>query len=131
MDDCGIIVNQLKILLRVRILFLQESVATMNSDSHDDSATVACFCALQLIGDSIILRSVYIAYKYLKHPIKLRYSVELTIVPSVIFVSLVPGSIGINVSLQSIIPASFRILLAYADCFIEMSPLVCVTSIPR
>ncbi|GKB77078.1 hypothetical protein Tco_0943973 [Tanacetum coccineum] len=25
MDDCGIIVNQLKILLRVRILFLQES----------------------------------------------------------------------------------------------------------
>ncbi|GKG57342.1 hypothetical protein Tco_0584768, partial [Tanacetum coccineum] len=26
-------------------------------------------------------------------------------------------------SLQSIIPASFRILLAYADCFIDMSPL--------
>nr|GEV28237.1 nucleic acid-binding, OB-fold protein [Tanacetum cinerariifolium] len=44
------------------------------------------------------------------HPIKLRYSVELTIVPSVTFVSLVPGSIGISVSLQSNIPASFRIL---------------------
>nr|GEY87141.1 hypothetical protein [Tanacetum cinerariifolium] len=26
-------------------------VAAMNSDSHDDSATVACFCVLQLIGD--------------------------------------------------------------------------------
>nr|GEW45992.1 hypothetical protein [Tanacetum cinerariifolium] len=26
--------------------------AAMNSDSHDDSATVACFCVLQLIGDS-------------------------------------------------------------------------------
>nr|GEY05558.1 hypothetical protein [Tanacetum cinerariifolium] len=50
--------------------------------------------------------------KYLKHPIMLQYSVELTIVPSVIFISLVPGSIGINVSLQSNIPASFRILLA-------------------
>nr|GEV72812.1 hypothetical protein [Tanacetum cinerariifolium] len=38
--------------------------------------------------------------------------VEMTIVPSVIFVSLVPGSIGINVSLQSIIPDSFKILFA-------------------
>ncbi|GJS23756.1 senescence-specific cysteine protease SAG39-like protein [Tanacetum coccineum] len=28
------------------------AVAAMNSDSHDDSATVACFCVLQLIGDS-------------------------------------------------------------------------------
>ncbi|GJU07660.1 hypothetical protein Tco_1124090 [Tanacetum coccineum] len=102
---------------------VQNQVAAMNSDSHDDSATVAC--------DSIILCSFNIAYKYLKHPIKLLYSVELTIVPSLIFVSLVPGSIGINVSLQSIILASFRILLAYADCFIEMSPLVCVTYIPR
>nr|GEY24144.1 hypothetical protein [Tanacetum cinerariifolium] len=27
-------------------------VVAMNSDSHDDSATVACFCVLQLIGDS-------------------------------------------------------------------------------
>nr|GEX17622.1 glutamate dehydrogenase 2-like [Tanacetum cinerariifolium] len=27
-------------------------VAAMNSDSHDDSATVACFYVLQLIGDS-------------------------------------------------------------------------------
>nr|GEX95578.1 hypothetical protein [Tanacetum cinerariifolium] len=28
------------------------TVAAMNSDLHDDSATVACFCVLQLIGDS-------------------------------------------------------------------------------
>nr|GEX54061.1 hypothetical protein [Tanacetum cinerariifolium] len=28
------------------------AVVAMNSDSHDDSATVACFCVLQLIGDS-------------------------------------------------------------------------------
>ncbi|GKB38101.1 hypothetical protein Tco_0883043 [Tanacetum coccineum] len=28
------------------------AVAAMNSDSHDDSATVAYFCVLQLIGDS-------------------------------------------------------------------------------
>nr|GEV80829.1 zinc finger, CCHC-type [Tanacetum cinerariifolium] len=28
------------------------AVAAMNSDSHNDSATVACFCVLQLIGDS-------------------------------------------------------------------------------
>ncbi|GKE47643.1 hypothetical protein Tco_1478901 [Tanacetum coccineum] len=28
------------------------AVAAMNSDSHDDNATVACFCVLQLIGDS-------------------------------------------------------------------------------
>nr|GFB88620.1 hypothetical protein [Tanacetum cinerariifolium]GFB88686.1 hypothetical protein [Tanacetum cinerariifolium] len=69
--------------------------------------------------------------RYLKHPIKLRYYVGLTIVPSVVFVNLVPGSIGINVSLQSIIPASFRILHTYADCLIEMSLLFCVTSIPR
>nr|GEW50663.1 hypothetical protein [Tanacetum cinerariifolium] len=27
------------------------AVAAMNSNSHDDSATVACFCVLQLIGD--------------------------------------------------------------------------------
>ncbi|GJY27808.1 hypothetical protein Tco_0403575 [Tanacetum coccineum] len=73
---------------------------------------LACFCVLR--------RLVILVVKYLKHPIKLLYSVELTIVPSVIFVNLVPGSIGINVSLQSIIPDSFRILLAYADCFIDV-----------
>nr|GEZ11716.1 hypothetical protein [Tanacetum cinerariifolium] len=28
------------------------TVAVMNSDSHDDSATLACFCVLHLIGDS-------------------------------------------------------------------------------
>nr|GEW41967.1 codeine O-demethylase-like [Tanacetum cinerariifolium] len=28
------------------------AVAAMNFDSHDDNATVACFCVLQLIGDS-------------------------------------------------------------------------------
>nr|GEW78930.1 1-aminocyclopropane-1-carboxylate synthase 7-like [Tanacetum cinerariifolium] len=28
------------------------AVAAMNSDSHDDNATVAYFCVLQLIGDS-------------------------------------------------------------------------------
>ncbi|GKE68956.1 hypothetical protein Tco_1527028, partial [Tanacetum coccineum] len=27
-------------------------VVAMNSDSHDDSAIVSCFCVLQLIGDS-------------------------------------------------------------------------------
>ncbi|GKD84478.1 hypothetical protein Tco_1355632, partial [Tanacetum coccineum] len=27
-------------------------IAAMNSDLHDDSAIVACFCVLQLIGDS-------------------------------------------------------------------------------
>nr|GEY67583.1 hypothetical protein [Tanacetum cinerariifolium] len=29
------------------------AVVAMNYDSHDDSATVACFCILQLIGDSL------------------------------------------------------------------------------
>nr|GFB34319.1 RNA-directed DNA polymerase, eukaryota [Tanacetum cinerariifolium] len=28
------------------------AVVAMNSDSHDDSVTVACFCVFQLIGDS-------------------------------------------------------------------------------
>ncbi|GJW49734.1 ribonuclease H-like domain-containing protein [Tanacetum coccineum] len=109
---------------------LLSTFAAMNSDSHDDSATLA-WDSLILCSFNLGSTCFYSFISYLKHPIKLRYSVALTIVPSVIFVSLVPGSIGINVSLQSIIPASFKILLAYADCFIEMSPLVCVTSIPR
>ncbi|GJW02154.1 hypothetical protein Tco_1561010 [Tanacetum coccineum] len=50
--------------------------------------------------------------RYLKHPIKLLYSVELTMVPSAVFTSLVPGSIGMIVSLLSSIPASFNIFLA-------------------
>ncbi|GKD09773.1 disease resistance TIR-NBS-LRR class family protein [Tanacetum coccineum] len=79
---------------------------------------------LFIIASPDLLQLYNFPSRYHKHPIKLLYSVELTIVPSVIFVNLVPGSIGINVSLQSIIPASFRILLAYADCFIDMSPLV-------
>nr|GFB26400.1 hypothetical protein [Tanacetum cinerariifolium] len=28
------------------------AVAAMNSDPHDDNATVVCFCVLQLVGDS-------------------------------------------------------------------------------
>ncbi|GJV39141.1 hypothetical protein Tco_1417581 [Tanacetum coccineum] len=35
------------------------AVAAMNSDSHDDSAIVACFCVLQLIGDSPMLLCVW------------------------------------------------------------------------
>nr|GFB90848.1 hypothetical protein [Tanacetum cinerariifolium] len=90
---------------------------------------MSCLMVKNLIfGSAFVSMS---AFWYLKHPIKLRYYVGLTIVPSVVFVNLVPGSIGINVSLQSIIPASFRILHTYADCLIEMSLLFCVTSIPR
>nr|GEW52556.1 ribonuclease H-like domain, reverse transcriptase, RNA-dependent DNA polymerase [Tanacetum cinerariifolium] len=32
------------------------AVAAINSDSHDDSATVACFCVLQLIGEFSIVK---------------------------------------------------------------------------
>ncbi|GKB29855.1 ubiquitin-like modifier-activating enzyme ATG7 [Tanacetum coccineum] len=55
---------------------------------------------------------------------------ELTIVPSVIFVNLVPGSIGINVSLQSVIPASFRILLAKSEFTSgDVLPIYCLQAL--
>ncbi|GJY24398.1 reverse transcriptase domain-containing protein, partial [Tanacetum coccineum] len=47
-------VEMLEIAIKCLLVVLNHNacVAAMNSDSHDDSATVAYFCVLQLIGDS-------------------------------------------------------------------------------
>ncbi|GKA29922.1 hypothetical protein Tco_0716167, partial [Tanacetum coccineum] len=81
-------------------------VAAMNSDSHDDNATVACFCVLTIVkyyaGSSFSFFSVD-SVATVAESMYLVTSVMLV----VFFVSLVPGSIGITVSLLSSIPASF------------------------